>query len=158
MNIEELRTICKKFPGVTEDIKWENHLCFCVNDKMFLVLGMDNVPVTASFKTNPEDFEMLSGRKGFKPAPYLARYQWIYTDDISLMGMKEWEHYASEAFRLIGEKNKKKTTASKSNPKSGAVTKSAAKKKAIKKKIKASPVEKRTKKAAAKKSKARAKK
>lgn len=113
MDLETLQQICKKFPGVTEDIKWENHLCFCVGEKMFLIAGMDEVPVTASFKANDEDFELLSNRPGLKPAPYLARYKWVFTDDIGRLGQKEWERYLAEAYRLIAEKLPKKTHAKK---------------------------------------------
>ena len=35
MDIDALRAICKKLPGVTEDIKWGNDLCFCIAGKMF---------------------------------------------------------------------------------------------------------------------------
>ena len=44
MNIPELQQLCKALPGMTEDIKWENHLCFNVGGKMFLVTSPDNVP------------------------------------------------------------------------------------------------------------------
>jgi predicted DNA-binding protein (MmcQ/YjbR family) len=69
MTIETLQAICEKLPGVTQDIKWGNHLCFNVGEKMFLVTNPDEVPHTATFKVNDEDFEELSQRKGFKPAP-----------------------------------------------------------------------------------------
>jgi hypothetical protein len=36
MNSEDLQGICEKLKGVTEDIKWEDHLCFNVGKKMFL--------------------------------------------------------------------------------------------------------------------------
>jgi predicted DNA-binding protein (MmcQ/YjbR family) len=86
MDTETLQAICAKFPGVTEDIKWENHLCFCVAEKMFLVLGLDTTPTTASFKVSDDEFDELSARKGFKPAPYMARNKWVFVDDISRMG------------------------------------------------------------------------
>ena len=104
MNIEELRKICLSFPGVTEDIKWEDHLCFCIGEKMFVVTGPDQVPVSASFKVNDEEFELLSNKTGFKPAPYMARHKWIYLDDISRLSKKQWEKYAKEAYTLIASK------------------------------------------------------
>jgi predicted DNA-binding protein (MmcQ/YjbR family) len=104
MYIEDLQAICKKLPGVTEDVKWENHLTFCVGDKMFLVLGLDVTPVTCSFKVSEEDFEILSGREGCTPAPYLARYKWIYTSDIRNFSEKEWKKLVPQAYQLIREK------------------------------------------------------
>jgi predicted DNA-binding protein (MmcQ/YjbR family) len=41
MEIEDLEKICKSFKGVTEDIKWEDHLCFNVGNKMFLITAPD---------------------------------------------------------------------------------------------------------------------
>lgn len=37
MTIEELMTISKALKGVTSDIKWEEHLCFNVGEKIFLL-------------------------------------------------------------------------------------------------------------------------
>ena len=104
MTIEDIQAICRKFPHVTEEIKWETHLCYCVGGKMFIVTNPDGMPVTASFKVSDEEFELLSERDGLKPAPYLARYKWIYIDDISLLKKKEWERYLKEAYELVFEK------------------------------------------------------
>jgi predicted DNA-binding protein (MmcQ/YjbR family) len=104
MNIEDLQSICKKFPGLRQDIKWENHLCFNVGDKMFCVTSPDTVPVTASFKTNDDDFEELSVREGFKPAPYMARHKWIYVDNIKRLSKKEWQYYLEEAHKMVASK------------------------------------------------------
>ena len=112
MDIEILQAICNKFPGVTEDIKWENHLCFCVAGKMFIILGMDETPVTASFKVSDEEFDELAARKGFKPAPYLAKNKWVFVDDINRMSEKEWKQKAFSAYEIIKSKLPKKIQAS----------------------------------------------
>jgi predicted DNA-binding protein (MmcQ/YjbR family) len=109
VNIEELQNICKKFPGVTEDIKWEDHLCFNVGGKMFLITSPDTVPVTASFKVSEDDFEVLSMKDGFKPSPYLARHKWVYLDDIRRLSKREWEKYMKQAYTIIGNKLPLKT-------------------------------------------------
>lgn len=104
MNIEDLQSICKKLKGVTEDIKWETHLCFNVSAKMFLVTSPDSVPVSASFKVADEEFEELSMKEGFMPAAYLTRYKWVHVDDISRLSKKQWEFYAAQSYRLIASK------------------------------------------------------
>lgn len=101
MTIEEIQSICNKFPQVTADIKWETHLCFCVGAKIFVITSPDTSPVTASFKVNDADFAELSEKEGCMPAPYLARYKWIYVDDISRMGKNQWEIYLKRAYNLI---------------------------------------------------------
>ncbi len=104
MTIADLREICLAFPGVTEDIKWGEHLCFNVGSKMFIITSPDSVPVSASFKTTPEDFDALSDKEGFIPAPYLARNKWIYVDDINRLNAKNWERYLQHAYELIASK------------------------------------------------------
>ena len=109
VTIEDLQSICREFKAVTEDIKWENHLCFNVGGKMFLITAPDEVPVSASFKVNDEDFDTLSDRAGFQPAPYLARYKWIRVDDISLLSEKQWKKYLASAYDVIFSKLPAKT-------------------------------------------------
>lgn len=81
VSIEDLQKICGEFKGTTEDIKWEDHLCFNVGGKMFLVTAPDHVPHSASFKASDEEFTELSARKGFIPAPYMARHKWVQVDE-----------------------------------------------------------------------------
>jgi predicted DNA-binding protein (MmcQ/YjbR family) len=104
MNIEDIQKICKTFPAVTEDIKWENHLCFSVGEKIFLITSPDTIPVTASFKVSLDSFEELSEKEGFKPSPYLARYHWIFVDDINRLNKKEWINYLQQAYTLVAAK------------------------------------------------------
>ena len=108
MDLETLRQLCLSFPKTTEDLKWGADLCMCVGKKMFLVMGPDAIPVSASFKVNAEEFEELAVRPGFRPAPYLARYKWVAIDDIARLSAKEWQHYARQAYDLVREKLPKK--------------------------------------------------
>lgn len=109
MTVEEIQSICRKHRGVTEDVKWEDHLCFNVGGKMFLVTSPDTVPVSASIKVSDIAFAELQDKEGFKPAPYLARYKWIFMDDINSLSKKEWQHYIAEAYELVGSKLPAKT-------------------------------------------------
>ena len=109
MEIKDIEKICKSFRGVTEDIKWDDHLCFNVGNKMFLVTAPDKVPPSATFKVTDEEFEMLPEREGFIPAPYMARYKWIYVDDISRLSKKEWRQYLKQSYELVFNKLPLKT-------------------------------------------------
>lgn len=101
MDIAGLQQICRQCKGVTEDIKWGDHLCFNVGGKMFLVTSPDTVPQSASFKATAEDFELLCEREGFIPAPYMARYKWVHLDDIKRLGKSEWEKYLRQSYDLV---------------------------------------------------------
>lgn len=106
--IEDLQKICDQLPGVTQDIKWEDHLCFNIGGKMFLVTSPDHFPISASFKVDDEDFEEISTKPGFIPAPYMARNKWVRLDDITKLGLKQWEAYINRSYYLIASKLTKK--------------------------------------------------
>ena len=50
MNIEEIRAYALSKPEKAEDLKWGEHLCLMVCEKIFLVLSLDEYPAPASFK------------------------------------------------------------------------------------------------------------
>jgi len=104
MNIEELQQICTSLPHVTEDVKWGNDLCFCIGGKMFCVAGLNQSPTSASFKVLDEEFEEMSTKKGFIPAPYVARYKWVLAEDINTLSAKEWQHYVTQSYTLVKDK------------------------------------------------------
>jgi predicted DNA-binding protein (MmcQ/YjbR family) len=101
MEIEDIQKICRQFKGVVEDIKWENHLCFNVGGKMFLITAPDRIPHSATFKVSDEDFEEVTEKEGFSPAPYMARYKWVYVDDINLLTKAEWKQFIKKSYDLI---------------------------------------------------------
>ncbi|GAB3525860.1 MmcQ/YjbR family DNA-binding protein [Pontibacter brevis] len=104
MTIEELQELCLALPGTTEDMKWENDLCFCVGGKMFLVIGLNQTPATVSFKATPEEFAYLTDRAGFAPAPYLARHHWVLAENLHRLTKQEWMHYSQQAYALVAAK------------------------------------------------------
>lgn len=108
MNLDKLRTLCMSMPGATEGLKWEDHICFMVTDKMFCITSEHG---GASLKVSPEDFETLTERDGIIPAPYMARNMWIYIDKFSALKPKEWEHYVQQSYRIIRSKLPKKVQA-----------------------------------------------
>ncbi len=104
MNIDELRILCLGMPYVTEDVKWGDNLVFSVGTKMFCITSLNNVPLSASFKAAEQDFEALIMREGFKAAPYLARYKWVWLRDLNLLSRKEWELLLQVAYDEVKKK------------------------------------------------------
>ncbi len=91
MNIEELRTICLGLPGVTEDIKWGNDLCFLVGEKMFAITSASPMPeFSCTLKCDPETFARLVERENIEPAAYVGRYHWISVKTADALTKKEW--------------------------------------------------------------------
>jgi len=107
MNIEQLQAFCKSLPGVTEDIKWGNDLCFSIGKKMFCVTGLQP-PMTASFKVKDEEFEELISTPDIISAPYVGRYKWVLVQKASRLSKKEWEHYVRQSYELIRAQLSKK--------------------------------------------------
>lgn len=103
MNIEDIRAYCLSLKGVTEDLKWESELCFCISGKIFCMVPLER-ELAITFKTSPEDFDELSIRDGFKPAAYLARAKWVTLFDISAVNKKELEGLIKRSYELIGSK------------------------------------------------------
>jgi len=108
MTLEDIQEICSKLSNTTQDIKWEQDLCFNIGGKMFLLTAPDRVPVSASFKTGEESFNELTEREGFIPAPYLARHHWVQVDDIDRLSKKEWQEVITQSYELVKSKFTKK--------------------------------------------------
>ena len=104
MTVEDIQIICKKMKSVTEDIKWEHDFVFSIGGKMFCVVGLDQYPTTASFKVKDEEFEEMCTWPGFKPAPYVAKYKWVWIEDINKMKKTDWEKYLEQSYDLVKNK------------------------------------------------------
>jgi predicted DNA-binding protein (MmcQ/YjbR family) len=107
MNIEDIRAYCKKLPKATEDIKWENDLCFCIGGKIFCGVPLKG-ELSVTFKVTPEEFDELSVREGFIPAPYMARNKWVCLKDVTVLNRKELEAYIKQSYEIIKAKVPKK--------------------------------------------------
>jgi predicted DNA-binding protein (MmcQ/YjbR family) len=67
------------WPGVTYGLQWGEHLLFKVEGKMFAILSLDDVRVTAfSFKVNdPEHFDELTATDGITRMPHSTGKNWV---------------------------------------------------------------------------------
>jgi predicted DNA-binding protein (MmcQ/YjbR family) len=106
MNVDSIRAYCLSFPEVTEKLQWGDALCFKVRQKMFAVLGLDQVRLT--FKCTGEKFAELIEREDIAPAPYVGRYKWVIlhrldalrTDELRDMLRQSYEMVAANAPKL----------------------------------------------------------
>jgi len=103
MDIDFLRKFCLSLPAVTEDIKWGNDLVFSIGDKMFCVASLE-APFKCSFKVRDEEFEELSNKDGFIPAPYMARAKWVLVTNPTKLNKKQWEQYIKQSYELVSSK------------------------------------------------------
>lgn len=108
MTFDKIRETCLSFPGTTEGVKWENHICFMVAEKMFCITTIDDGAEDVSIKVTDEDFDKLTERDGIIPAPYMARNKWVRVERYKYLKPKEWEQYLSQSYELIKSKLPKK--------------------------------------------------
>ncbi len=110
MNIEEIREYCLSFPHATEDLKWGNDLAFCIGEKMFAVVVLEQSEKTAmSFKCTPEKFAELIELDGIFPAPYVARYHWVALERFDVLKDDELKDLVKNSHSLVWEKLPKAT-------------------------------------------------
>jgi predicted DNA-binding protein (MmcQ/YjbR family) len=107
MTEEDLRALTAHLPKVTEDIKWEDNLCFLVGDKIFAIASLSGSRV--GFKVSEEDFAELTARDGIAQAPHFARGQWVQVNRPGALSRQEWKEYMAKSYALVLEKLPKKT-------------------------------------------------
>ena len=107
MNFESAKILCRTFPGVTEDTKWDNDLVFSAGSKMFAVTNLGEAS-GISFKVEDERFLELTDRPGIIPAPYLARAKWVYVEDAQALGDGEAAQLLRRSYELVFAKLTKK--------------------------------------------------
>jgi predicted DNA-binding protein (MmcQ/YjbR family) len=101
MTLESLRAICRALPEVTEDVKWGGDLCFCVREKLFVVVNLEP-PHQVSFKCTPESFGELVERPGIIPAPYMARNMWVQEQELgATLDRNEFEALVKTSYELV---------------------------------------------------------
>jgi predicted DNA-binding protein (MmcQ/YjbR family) len=101
VTLDTLRRICRSLPAVTEDVKWGNDLCFCVQKKMFVVANLDP-PHQVSFKCTPDSFGELVERPGIIPAPYMARNMWVQEQSLGeTLDRAEFEALVKTSYQLV---------------------------------------------------------
>ena len=97
-----LRKLTAAWPGIGAAIKWEVDLVFMVDGKMFCCLCVEGAEKgKLSFKVEGERFLEFTDRPGFRPAPYLARAQWVTLDDPDAIGEDELRSLLRRAYELV---------------------------------------------------------
>jgi predicted DNA-binding protein (MmcQ/YjbR family) len=113
MNEKQLRTLLGRWPGVTEDVKWGDHLVFSVANKMFAVYCFRGDHAgTVSFKVPDDRFLEFTDRPGIAPAPYLARAKWIQLSKATVMPAAELRLLLRGSYELVRAKLARKIIAS----------------------------------------------
>ncbi|MGN7204763.1 MmcQ/YjbR family DNA-binding protein [Pedobacter sp. SAFR-022] len=109
MDIESFRSYCLSLPGTTEGMKWGEHLCFMIHEKLFVITSLDDGQIT--FKCDPEEFDELVARDGIMQAPHMAKRQWICLQNFDVLSDKELKERILISRALVISKLPKKVQA-----------------------------------------------
>jgi predicted DNA-binding protein (MmcQ/YjbR family) len=109
--VEWVRRFCLSLPRVTEKVRWEHNLLFCIGEKMFCVANLEpgESPGRIAFKCTPEKFAELVELEGLIPAPYMARNHWVSVRDMNALRRAELEELIHHSYRLVLERLPRKT-------------------------------------------------
>jgi predicted DNA-binding protein (MmcQ/YjbR family) len=119
MTVDGVREICRRLPGVTEDVKWVKDLCFSVGGKMFTVVCLEP-PHSIAFKCTPEEFGDLTTRVGIIPAPYMARNMWVQEQELgNALDRRELERLIAGSYELVKSKLPKSKQPGRTAPSAG---------------------------------------
>ena len=102
MNVDEVRKFCLAFPEANEKLQWGDALCFKVREKMFAVLGLDQVRLT--FKCTAETFAELIERQDIRPAPYLGHHNWVMLDRLDALRKDELRDLIQQSYEMVAAK------------------------------------------------------
>lgn len=111
MKTTDVEKFLLALPRTTLSVQWGNDRVFKVAGKMFAVIGFhnDKSPGGMSFKASEESFRILTELPGIKPAPYLARAQWVWLDKPTRLPAKDLKAYLTRAHAIIASGLPKKT-------------------------------------------------
>lgn len=100
-DVEFIRLVALSLPGVAESLKWENHLCFTVAGRIFLIVALDVVPPVITFKSGAEESSQLLEHPGLYKAAYLGRYQWLSASSPEVFTPLQWENIITRSYKLV---------------------------------------------------------
>jgi predicted DNA-binding protein (MmcQ/YjbR family) len=106
MDLDAIRAFCLSFPRATENLQWDDDLCFKVGGKLFVVVGLGSVPQRITFKCSPETFAELTEREGIAPAAYVGRYKWVTLEHWDVLSNAELREAISSSYKMVAAKAK----------------------------------------------------
>lgn len=112
ITVAQLESLCRRWPGVTRDIKWGDNLVLSVGDKMFVMTHADGREGgRLAFKVADERFLELTDLPGVVPAPYLARAHWVSITEPCRFTTSELQALLLEAYASVRARLSKKRQA-----------------------------------------------
>jgi predicted DNA-binding protein (MmcQ/YjbR family) len=106
MTFDALRALCLSLPHATENLQWDEELCFKVRGKIFAMVSLASVPQRLIFKCHSEQFLELIEHEGAVPAPYVGRYKWVMIESLEVLTSSEIESCIRKSYAMVAAKVK----------------------------------------------------
>ena len=106
MNEAVFRKRTATWPGVTQDVKWQDDLAASVAGKMFAVYGLRG---RFSFKLPDDPFLALTEQPGLAPAPSAARYHRVSAIEPQRHGAAWLSRMIRQPYALVAARLPKQT-------------------------------------------------
>jgi len=104
-DVDWIRKLCLSFPGASEDMPWENDLCFKLRGKIFASMALsDGRFPRITLKCARETFDELIEIEGIAPAAYVGRYKWVTLASSNLLPPRELERLIRQSYELVAAK------------------------------------------------------
>jgi len=116
-DVEWIRRLCLSLPDTTENIQWDEGLCFKVRGKLFTIVDLSQgnlAPVC--LKCTLEKFDELLEIEDISQAPYVGRYKWILLANSNVLPSGELEALIRQSYDLVVARAPKKKAARKKAP------------------------------------------
>jgi predicted DNA-binding protein (MmcQ/YjbR family) len=116
-DVEWIRKLCLSLPDATENIQWDEDLCFKVRGKLFTIVDLSQgnlAPVC--LKCTPEKFDELLEIEGISQAPYVGRYKWILLENSNVLLSSELEALIRQSYDLVVARAPEKKAVRKKTP------------------------------------------
>lgn len=105
MTYQEFNDFCQALPATTYVMQWGGAHVWKVGGKVFAIGGWNKETDSPAFtfKTSPQNYELLREQEGFRPAPYLASrgMKWIQQFDHVTNPDEQLQYYLSESHRIV---------------------------------------------------------
>ncbi|KZN15448.1 MmcQ/YjbR family DNA-binding protein [Marinomonas sp. TW1] len=104
MTYDEFNQFCGALPATTLVVQWGGAQVWKVGGKVFAVGGWSKGKIPAfTFKTSDLNYDFLSNKEGYRPAPYLASrgMKWIQQFAGSKELDEELMYYFQESYRIV---------------------------------------------------------
>lgn len=109
MTYDEFNQFCGALPVTTHVVQWGNSQVWKVGGKMFAIGGLTKAGLSKhgapafTFKTSDLNYDFLSNKEGYRPAPYLASrgMKWIQQFEGSKELDEELTYYIQESYRIV---------------------------------------------------------